>query len=88
VPKGLHKPAHRTIIVQICSLKSGAFRKSSCEAFAFGVLLSLSGGFYLALAVNRLTALLALATLLSYLLVYTPLKRKTPLCTLYGPVTR
>ncbi|MCU1299132.1 MAG: hypothetical protein JWO91_3410 [Acidobacteriaceae bacterium] len=24
VPKGLHKPAHRTIVVQICSLKGGA----------------------------------------------------------------
>jgi hypothetical protein len=24
VPKGLHKPAHRTIIVQICSLKSAS----------------------------------------------------------------
>jgi protoheme IX farnesyltransferase len=28
--------------------------------------------------------LLAVSTLLSYLLVYTPLKRKTPLCTLMG----
>jgi hypothetical protein len=25
VPKGLHKPVYRTIVVQICSLKSGAF---------------------------------------------------------------
>jgi protoheme IX farnesyltransferase len=34
--------------------------------------------------VNALAALLAVSTLLSYLLVYTPLKRKTPLCTLLG----
>jgi protoheme IX farnesyltransferase len=31
-----------------------------------------------------LTAALATATLLSYLLIYTPLKRRTPLCTLLG----
>jgi len=54
------------------------------EAFLFGVLLSIAGGLYLALAVNGLTAFLALSTLLSYLLIYTPLKRKTPLCTLLG----
>jgi protoheme IX farnesyltransferase len=34
--------------------------------------------------VNLLAALLAVSTLLSYLLVYTPLKRRTPLCTLLG----
>lgn len=54
------------------------------EAFWFGLLLSLAGGLYLALAVNGLAALLAVSTLLSYLLVYTPLKRRTPLCTLLG----
>jgi protoheme IX farnesyltransferase len=59
-------------------------RVSPCEAFAFGMLLSLSGCLYLALVVNRLSSLLALSTLLSYLLIYTPLKRKTPLCTLFG----
>jgi heme o synthase len=59
-------------------------RLSAGEAFLFGVLLSLAGGFYLAIAVNGLSALLAVSTLLSYLLIYTPLKRKTPLCTLLG----
>ncbi len=59
-------------------------RVGAREAFVFGVLLSLSGCLYLALMVNRLSALLALSTLLSYLLIYTPLKRKTPLCTLLG----
>jgi protoheme IX farnesyltransferase len=39
---------------------------------------------YLATAVNRLASLLALGTLLSYLFFYTPLKRKSPLCTLVG----
>ena len=59
-------------------------RLSSREALVFGLLLSVAGGLYLLLAVNLLAALLAVSTLLSYLLVYTPLKRKTPLCTLLG----
>ena len=61
-----------------------AGRLSGREAFWFGLLLSIAGGLYLALAVNGLSALLAVSTLLSYLLIYTPLKRKTPLCTLLG----
>lgn len=59
-------------------------RVSSREALIFGILLSVAGGAYLSLAVNSLSALLAISTLLSYLFVYTPLKRKTPLCTLIG----
>jgi protoheme IX farnesyltransferase len=59
-------------------------RLSSREALVFGLLLSVTGGLYLLLAVNALSAALAVSTLLSYLLVYTPLKRKTPLCTLLG----
>jgi heme o synthase len=59
-------------------------RLSSREAFLFGAFLSLAGGLYLALLVNRLASLLAVSTLLSYLLIYTPLKRRTPLCTLLG----
>ena len=59
-------------------------RISSREALIFGLLLSIAGGLYLLVAVNALSALLAVSTLLSYLLVYTPLKRKTPLCTLLG----
>ena len=63
-----------------------AGRISAREAFWFGTLLSVAGGLYLALAVNRLSALLATSTLLSYLWIYTPLKRKTPLCTLLGAI--
>jgi protoheme IX farnesyltransferase len=59
-------------------------RLTSREALTFGLLLSITGGLYLLVAVNALSALLAVSTLLSYLLVYTPLKRKTPLCTLLG----
>jgi protoheme IX farnesyltransferase len=59
-------------------------RLSPREAFLFGALLSLGGGLYLAFLVNRLASLLAVSTLLSYLMIYTPLKRRTPLCTLLG----
>jgi heme o synthase len=61
-------------------------RLSAREAFRFGVLLSVAGGVYLAATVNILSSLLAISTLLSYLLIYTPLKRKTPLCTLLGAI--
>jgi protoheme IX farnesyltransferase len=59
-------------------------RMVALEALGFGLLLSIMGGLYLAVTVNLLAGGLAIATLLSYLLVYTPLKRKTPLCTLLG----
>jgi protoheme IX farnesyltransferase len=59
-------------------------RLGAHEAFWFGMLLSVAGGLYLAVAVNWLSAVLAISTLLSYLLIYTPLKRKTPLSTLLG----
>src|ERR1700676_1365158 len=59
-------------------------RLNARSALLFGILLSVAGGLYLAVAVNALSALLAISTLLSYLLVYTPLKRKTPVCTLLG----
>jgi heme o synthase len=61
-----------------------AGRVSAREAFAYGVLLSIAGGACLAVLVNWTAAALAVSTLLSYLLIYTPLKRKTPLCTLLG----
>ena len=56
------------------------------DAFWFGVLLSVAGGLYLAWQVNRLSSALAISTLLSYLLLYTPLKRRTALCTLLGAI--
>jgi heme o synthase len=59
-------------------------RVSPTEALLFGISLSVIGGAYLALTVNLLAAGLAVSTLLSYLLIYTPLKRKTTLCTLLG----
>ena len=52
----------------------------------FGIGLSVLGTVYLAATVNLLASLLALGTLFSYLFFYTPLKRKSPLCTLVGAV--
>ncbi len=56
------------------------------HAFVFGVLLSICGFGELWFQTNALAAILGLFTLLSYLLVYTPLKRHTPLCTTLGAV--
>lgn len=54
------------------------------SALRFGLLLSFTGAVYLAVAVNVLASLLAVFTLVSYLFLYTPLKRRTPWCTLAG----
>ena len=59
-------------------------RISPAHALLFGILVSIGGAAYLALAVNALSSLIAGLTLVSYLAIYTPLKRKTPLCTLVG----
>ena len=54
------------------------------RAFLFGVSLSAGGSVYLLLQLNALSALLGLFTLISYLFIYTPLKKRSPLCTLFG----
>ncbi len=59
-------------------------RMNPAAAFWFGIFLAVAGGLLLWLEVNALASALALATLLSYLLFYTPLKKRTPLCTLVG----
>ena len=51
---------------------------------AFGIALAAVGTIYLAVFASALASLLALLTLLSYLFLYTPLKRRTPLCVLVG----
>ena len=61
-----------------------AGRIEPSRALVFGTLLSLTGVLYLALAVRPAASLLALLTLTAYLFFYTPLKRRTPLCTLVG----
>lgn len=61
-----------------------AAQLSAGFALGAGVMLGVVGTAWLAWLVNPLTAALGLVTLLSYVLVYTPLKRRTPLCTLVG----
>ena len=65
-------------------LASGRIAPS--HALWFGVALSVSGVTYLAMSANVLAALLAALTLISYLFLYTPLKRITPLCILVGAI--
>lgn len=56
------------------------------DAILVGALVATAGTLGLALRFNTLSALLALATLLAYALVYTPLKRVSTLNTLVGAV--
>jgi len=56
------------------------------HGFIFGVLLSAAGFVELWCGTNALTAALGLFTLLSYLFLYTPLKRRSPLCTTVGAI--
>lgn len=63
-----------------------AGRLQPTAALAFGVGISIVGVLYLALATNLLTAVLAVATLASYVFVYTPSKRITHLSTVVGGV--
>lgn len=63
-----------------------AGRVQPVEAFWLGSLLALFGAVWLMAFVNALTAWLTLGTLASYVGVYTPLKRWTPLCTAVGAI--
>ena len=61
-------------------------RVTPAEARLFGIVLSVAGLGLLAGRANLLSALLALASLVVYLVIYTPMKRRTPLATLLGAV--
>lgn len=61
-------------------------RLSRREAGLFGLALSIFGTLILASSVNTLTSVAALLTMLTYVLLYTPLKRVTSLCTTVGAV--
>lgn len=56
------------------------------QAMMLGGALSGAGLIYLAILVQPLTALLGAITLISYVCIYTPLKRVTPLNTLIGAI--
>ncbi len=61
-----------------------AGRMKTATALSYGLVLSIAGTIYLWLLVSPLTSLLAVLTLATYLLLYTPLKSRTPLCTIVG----
>jgi len=63
-----------------------ARRISATSAMALGAALSIGGVLYLAITVHLLSALLNALTVITYLFVYTPMKRRTPLSTLAGAV--
>jgi protoheme IX farnesyltransferase len=63
-----------------------AGRVTPQDARVFGLALSAAGLVLLATRANWLSAGLALATLLTYLVIYTPMKRRTPLSTIVGAV--
>ena len=55
-------------------------------ALLFSTAISIVGTLYLALTVNFLTALLGAITLVTYIFIYTPLKRISPACTIIGAI--
>jgi protoheme IX farnesyltransferase len=61
-------------------------RVTAQAALIFGVTIAVAGFMELWLGVNLLTALLGLFTLASYLFVYTPLKRVSPVSTTIGAI--
>ncbi|MFQ5709020.1 MAG: heme o synthase [bacterium] len=63
-----------------------AGRLQPLEVKLFGVAISVAGIIILLVAVNLLTACLAALTLVSYIFVYTPLKRKSSLSTIVGAI--
>src|SRR5947209_4741071 len=69
---------------QLRPLPSG--RLSARKALLFSILLSIAGFVELAWGANMLTGLLGLFTLLTYLFVYTPLKRRSPHSTTIGAI--
>jgi protoheme IX farnesyltransferase len=69
-----------------CTRPLPAGRMKRNHGLVFGVLLAAAGFAELWHGTNLLAAGLGLFTLLSYLLLYTPLKRRSPLCTTVGAI--
>ena len=60
---------------------------SGNEAFGFGIIISIVGIATLWFGINSITSVLGILTLLSYAIVYTPLKQKTVANTWFGGIT-
>jgi heme o synthase len=63
-----------------------AGRIQPSDALLFGVILAVSGLLYIVLFTNWVSAALSLLTMVIYLTIYTPLKRKTPFATVIGGI--
>jgi len=61
-------------------------RLQPMDALVFGALLTVGGLVYLTLTVNALSAQVTTAIVVSYLFAYTPLKKKTSLCSMIGAI--
>ncbi len=61
-------------------------RLQPIEVLIFGATLAIAGPLYLIIAVNPLSGLVTGTIVLSYLFAYTPLKRKSPLCSIVGAI--
>jgi protoheme IX farnesyltransferase len=64
-----------------------AGRVKCSHALLLGIGMSVLGTVWLTVAVNTLSAILAAATVLIYVVAYTPLKRRTALCTIVGAIS-
>ncbi len=64
-----------------------AGRMQPATALALGLVLGTAGTAWLWLTTNTLAASLAAATIVTYIAFYTPLKRRTSLCTIVGAVS-
>jgi protoheme IX farnesyltransferase len=73
-------------MARTCSCPMPDGRIQPGEALIFGATLAAAGLSYLAIIVNWPSTLVAAITAVSYLFVYTPLKRWSPLCILVGAV--
>ena len=63
-----------------------AGRIQPADALFFGILLGIAGLSYLAILSNWIAVALSVLTLVSYLAIYTPLKRTTPFATVVGGI--
>ena len=61
-------------------------RVTPVRAFAFGLLLNALGLVQLTIGVNHLSAVVAFATLVTYVIWYTPMKRRSSLSTVIGAI--
>ena len=86
---GLNQYLERDIDLQMARTQQRplpAGRMHPIEALLFCAFLTGSGMLYLTFLVNPLSGFVISLIVVSYLFVYTPLKRKTSLCTLIGAV--